>query len=122
MSTPDPLVFPTDHDGWLAFVTERPAAAVALIADIDARLAAIAEAEAVDAAEVVDLWNDADIALHRATSEVYLLSESHPDEDVRAAAEAEVQRLEALGAERLQRRELFAAVAAAEEAAVTAGL
>ena len=122
MSTPDPLVFPADRDGWLAFVTERPAAAVALIADVDARLAVIAQAEAVDAAEVVDLWNDADIALHRATSEVYLLSESHPDEDVRAAAEAEVQRLEALGAERLQRRELFAAVAAAEEAAVTAGL
>lgn len=122
MSTPDPLVFPADRDGWLAFVTERPAAAVALIADVDARLAAIAEAEEVDAAEVVDLWNDADIALHRATSEVYLLSESHPDEDVRAAAEAEVQRLEALGAERLQRRELFAAVAAAEEAAVKAGL
>ena len=122
MSTPDPLVFPADRDGWLAFVTERPAAAVALIADVDARLAVIAQAEAVDAAEVVDLWNDADIALHRATSEVYLLSESHPDEDARAAAEAEVQRLEALGAERLQRRELFAAVAAAEEAAVTAGL
>ena len=122
MSTPDPLVFPADRDGWLAFVTERPAAAVALIADVDARLAVIAQAEAVDAAEVVDLWNDADIALHRATSEVYLLSESHPDEDARAAAEAEVQRLEALGAERLQRRELFAAVAAAEEATVTAGL
>ena len=122
MSTPDPLVFPADRDGWLAFVTERPAAAVALIADVDARLAVIAQAEAVDAAEVVDLWNDADIALHRATSEVYLLSESHPDEDVRAAAEAEVQRVEALGAERLQRRELFAAVAAAEEATVTAGL
>ncbi len=70
MSTPDPLVFPTDHDGWLAFVTERPAAAVALIADVDARLAAIAEAEAVDAAEVADLWNDSDIELHPATSDV----------------------------------------------------
>ncbi|MBN9177685.1 MAG: Zn-dependent oligopeptidase [Microbacterium sp.] len=122
MSSPDALVFPTDHEGWLAFVTERPSAAVALIAEVDARLHAAGEAQTVDAAEVVDLWNDADIALHRATSEVYLLSESHPDEAVRAAAEAEVQRLEALGAERLQRPELFAAVRAADAAAASAGL
>jgi thimet oligopeptidase len=96
MSTPDPLVFPTDHDGWLAFVTERPAAAVALIADIDARLAAIAEAEAVDAAEVVD----PERRRHRAApgDERGLPPQRvAPDEDVRAAAEAEVQRLEALG-------------------------
>jgi hypothetical protein len=57
------------------------------------------------------ILNDADIALHRATSEVYLLSESHPTRTSRAAAEAEVQRLERARAERLQRRELFAAVA-----------
>ena len=132
MSFPDALAFPTDRDGWLAFVTERPAAAVARIAQADARLATIADAvegraadpEAAEkaAAEVVDLWNDADIALHQATSEVYLLSESHPDADVRAAAEAEVQRLEALGAERLQRRDLFAVVRGAAGAAASVGL
>lgn len=120
MTAPAPLVFPTDPEGWLAFVTERPTAAVALVADIDARLAS-AGAE-VDAAARLALWNDADLALRQATSEVYLLSESHPDAAVREAAEEQVQRLEALSAGRLLDRALFAALSAVDSAEASAGL
>ncbi len=106
MSAPEPLAFPTDHAGWLAFATERPAAALALVAEIDARLSG----GEVTGASVLDLWNDTDIALRRATSEVYLWSEAHPDADVRAAAEEQVQKLEAVAAGRLLDRGLFAAL------------
>lgn len=110
MTAPEPLTFPTDTDGWRAFVTERPRAAIAAVADIDARLAR-ADADGLDAAARLALWNDAELALGQATSEVYLLSESHPHAAVRAAAEENVQRLEALAAARLLERPLFDAFA-----------
>lgn len=106
MTAPAPIAFPTDHDGWLAFVTARPDAAVEIVAAVDARLA---NPEGVSVADRLALWNDADVALGGALSEVYLLGESHPDADVRAAAEANVQRLEALSAGRMLDAALFAA-------------
>ncbi|QRY42001.1 Zn-dependent oligopeptidase [Microbacterium hominis] len=109
MTAIEPLAFPTDAPGWSAFASARPAAAVALVADLDARLA---EADAdLDAATRLELWNDADLALRQATSEAYLLSEAHPDAAVRAAAEEQVQALEALSAARLLDDRLFAAFA-----------
>ena len=38
MSAPEPLVFPVDLEGWHAFATERPDAAVTAVAEIDGRL------------------------------------------------------------------------------------
>lgn len=105
----EPLAFPTDADGWRAFASGRPAAAVALVADIDARLAAAGDG--LDAVARLELWNDADLALRQATSEAYLLSESHPDAAVRQIAEGQVQTLEALSASRLLDSALFAAFA-----------
>lgn len=112
----EPLAFPTDIAGWTSFAADRPASAVAAVAAADAALKAGAGA----AADVLDRWNDADIALRRATSEAYLLSESHPDAEVRAVAEAKVQELEALSAARLLDRDLFAAVAAVDVAGLDA--
>ncbi|MGB4777448.1 M3 family metallopeptidase [Microbacterium sp.] len=112
MTAPEPVVFPTDPAGWTAFATERPTAAVAVVADVDARLVAGAD---LDAAARLDLWNDADIALQQATSEAYLLSEAHPDAAVRQVAEEQVQKLEALSASRLLDRDLFAALSDLEE-------
>lgn len=111
MSAPEPLAFPTDHAGWLAFATERPAAAIARVAEIDARLAS----GEVAGPAVLDLWNDTDIALRRATSEVYVWSEAHPDAAVRAAAEEQVQVLEAVAAGRMLDRRLFAALEGVSE-------
>ncbi|MFT3798111.1 M3 family metallopeptidase [Microbacterium sp.] len=117
MSAPEPLTFPTDADGWLAFASERPDAAIAQTAAIDARL----KAGEGDAAARLELWNDADLALRRATHEVYLLSEAHPDAAVRTAAEDQVQRLEALSAARLLDRDLFDALAAIDADAAGLG-
>ncbi|GAA3025723.1 M3 family metallopeptidase [Microbacterium dextranolyticum] len=108
MTAPAPIVYPSDVDGWLAFASDRPAAAIARVADVDARLTE-ASARGMTPEERLDLWNDADLALRQATSEVYLLSEAHPEAAVRAAAEAQVQRLEALSAGRLLERALFEA-------------
>lgn len=113
MTSPAPIAYPTDLDGWLAFVAERPAAAVELVAAVDERLTRTGDDD-MDAAARLDLWNDADLALRQATSEVYLLSESHPDAAVRAVAEERVQQLETLSAGRLLEPALFAAFAAVD--------
>lgn len=106
MSAPAPIDYPTDRDGWLAFVSERPEAAIAIVAEADARLKSEPE---LSASARLALWNDTDIAARGALSEVYLVGESHPDADVRAAAEARVQQLEALSSGRMLDRELFRA-------------
>lgn len=103
-----PLAFPTDSDGWAAFVSQRPAERIARVREIDRRLVA---GEAGSTADVLDLWNDADIALAEALSEAYLLSESHPDAEIRATAEETAQALEALQAERLLDTGLWAVFA-----------
>ncbi len=108
MTSIEPLAFPTDPDGWTAFASARPADAVALVAEIDARL--VDPDDDLDAVARLELWNDADLALRRATSEAYLLSEAHPDAAVRDIAEGQVQTLEALSASRLLDEGLFAAL------------
>ncbi len=106
MTVAAPLVFPRTHAEWLDFVSGRALAAARHVAEADARLAGATE---LAPAARLDLWDDAEFALHGALSEAHLLSESHPDADVRAAAESEVQRLEALSSRRLLDRDLFAA-------------
>ena len=113
MTAPAPIVYPTDLDGWRAFVAERPEAAISRVADVDARLGR-ADEDGLDAAARLDLWNDADLALRQATSEVYLLSEAHPDASVRGAAEERVQQLETLASGRLLDPALFAPFAAVD--------
>lgn len=113
MTAPAQIVYPTDLDGWRAFVAERPEAAISRVADVDARLGR-ADEDGLDAAARLDLWNDADLALRQATSEVYLLSEAHPDASVRGAAEERVQQLETLASGRLLDPALFAPFAAVD--------
>jgi thimet oligopeptidase len=74
----------------------------------------------MDAATRLDLWNDADLALRQATCEAYLLSEAHPDAEVRRIAEEQVQALEALSASRLLDAKLFAAFEALTDDALDA--
>lgn len=109
------LAFPTDPAEWTTFVGDRVDAAVAAVEQADAALIA----GAGTAAEALERWNDADIALAQATSECYLLSESHPDAAVRSLAEERVQELEALSASRLLNPELFAAFSRAGDGDVS---
>uniref|UniRef100_UPI0040535298 M3 family metallopeptidase n=1 Tax=Microbacterium sp. LWH7-1.2 TaxID=3135257 RepID=UPI0040535298 len=99
-----PLPFPSDAVGWAAFATERPAERIARVNEIDARLTSEA---ALTTAERLELWNDADIALAEALSEAYVVSEAHPDAEVRDIAESQVQAIESLSAGRLLNRDLW---------------
>ncbi|WZH37614.1 MAG: Zn-dependent oligopeptidase [Microbacterium enclense] len=112
ITAPAPLPLPTDAAGWTSFVTDRPATRRALIDTIDARLS---DAGDLPTAERLELWNDADIAFAEALSEAHLLSESHPDAEIRRLAEEQVQQFEALQSRRLLDRQLWKAFAEADE-------
>lgn len=109
----EPLSFPTDRDGWLALATERAAERIAQVNAVDARLTGETDLTTL---ERLELWNDAEIALSEALSVVYLLSEAHPDDAVREAAEQQVQAVEALSSARLLDRGLWTAFADADGA------
>lgn len=104
--TVEPLSFPSEPTEWIGFATDRPAAAIARVREIDARL--VGE-PALTTIERLALWNDADFALTQALSEAYLLSESHPDSAVRDVAEEQIQTIEALSTERMLDRALWLA-------------
>ncbi|MDT0181875.1 M3 family metallopeptidase [Microbacterium sp. ARD31] len=104
----EPLTFPADLDGWLAFAADRPAERRALVETIDATLREPADRGVLD---LLELWNDAELALAEALHESYLISESHPDASVRATAEAQVELTEAVSNGRLLDRRLWAAFA-----------
>lgn len=108
MTSPEPLAFPSDDAGWIAFAVERPEERMARVRRIDAQLA---DAAGLAASERLSLWNDADIALREALDEAYVLSEAHPSSEVRAAAEAQAQALEAFSAGRMLDRSLWRAFA-----------
>src|SRR5690349_13923075 len=118
MSAREPLRFPTDLDGWLNAATGHADDAIARVASLDARLTA----GAADATTALELWNEADLVLRSAANQAYVLSEAHPDAAVREAAEAAVERLDALSSSRLLDERLFAALAAHEDAALDGGL
>jgi len=111
-TAPAPLLLPPDSAGWTSFVTERPGARRSRIEAVDARLA---EADDLPTAERLELWNDADIAFAEALSEAHLLSESHPDAEIRRLAEEQVQQFEALQSRRLLDRQLWKAFSDADE-------
>jgi len=106
--TPEPLAFPTDPGAWRSFAQERPAERLARVRAIDERLRTDS---ALSVAERLDLWNDADVALLEAMNEAYVLSEAHPDAEVRAIAESQVQAVETMSSTRLLDRELWQAFA-----------
>ncbi|MFF0909611.1 M3 family metallopeptidase [Microbacterium enclense] len=116
-SEPAPLLLPADAAGWRTFVTDRPAERRARVAAIDERLS---RADDLSTSERLELWNDADLALGEALAPSHLVSESHPDAEIRAAAEAEVRELEALQAGRLLDRALWRAFADADPAGLAA--
>ncbi|MEI3846254.1 MULTISPECIES: M3 family metallopeptidase [unclassified Microbacterium] len=106
--TLQPLPFPADAAGWADFVSERPAQRIARVRELDERLKG---EPALSTADRLELWNDTELALAEALSEAYLLSEAHPDAEVRELAEGQVQAVESLSAARLLDRELWSVFA-----------
>jgi thimet oligopeptidase len=95
-SSPTPVVFPADRDGWLAFVG-RTADRIARVGAIDEQLKAD---PGLSVLERLHLWNEAEI-LFREARAAQFLSEVHPDAGVRAAAEAQVQAADTASSARL---------------------
>ncbi|MDQ1123393.1 M3 family metallopeptidase [Microbacterium trichothecenolyticum] len=113
----EPLILPTDLASWLEFAVDRPVERLERVAAIDARLVADTT---LSVRERLDLWNDADIALAEAAAPSHLLSECHPDADVRAVAEKQAQAIEAVQARRLLDRGLWGVFADADAAGLDA--
>jgi thimet oligopeptidase len=103
--------FPTDAAAWPGFlattVDDRLDEARALVARLK-------DGSPRTSAEVLDLWNDSDIAIGTASSAAHLLSEVHPDATLRAAAEERAQAAEDLVTERGLDHELWKVLAATD--------
>lgn len=113
----EPLTLPRDLDGWRTFADERPRDLLDRVTAIDLRL--ISETE-LTLRERLSLWNEADIALAEAAAPSHLLSESHPDEGVRDAAEKQAQLVDAVQSRRLLDTALWAVFSDADDAALDA--
>jgi thimet oligopeptidase len=103
----EPLALPVD--GWPGWLAER---VDGHLATARAALDQLKDGTARDTSSVLGLWNDADIALRAADGLAGLLSEVHPDPDVRALAETRSQDIDRLRTDRGLDRALFEILAA----------
>ncbi|WP_029288594.1 M3 family metallopeptidase [Cellulomonas sp. HZM] len=92
-----PTAFPTDAAGWLPYLAEAVDGGLARTRELLDRLKDGTERSTDD---VLALWNDAAVVHGGASALAHLLSEVHPDADVRAAAEEGAQASEDLATER----------------------
>ncbi|NUU19139.1 Zn-dependent oligopeptidase [Cellulomonas humilata] len=103
--------FPTDATAWPDFLATTVDARLDHARALVARLKDGAPRTTV---EVLDLWNDADVAIGTASSAAHLLAEVHPDADLRVAAEERAQAAEDLVTERGLDHELWQVLAATD--------
>lgn len=81
----EPIGFPSASDEWIAFTQERPRRRLTRIDDL---VATLCDGSDRSALESLTIWNDLQIDLTAVRNEAELLSEVHPDRDVREAMEA----------------------------------
>lgn len=103
----EPLVLPTAD--WKRFVTER---ADATLGEARQVVAQLKDGAPRTAPETLELWNLGETATMNAASFTELLSEVHPDADVRKIAEDRMQDAAAFVTERDQDRDLYEVFAA----------
>lgn len=113
--TPEPLALPTA--AWTDWLVGRVTTELQTVHDLLDRLK---DGTARSTAEVLALWNDADIALRSAGSAAGLFIEVHPDADVRARAEALAQDVDRVGTDRGLDRALYDVVAATDPSGLDA--
>lgn len=111
------LTFPIDNAGWLSFINDHAAEAVDTIGAADSAI----KAGDLTAEAAVEKLGEAYTAGKSALSRAYLLSETHPDAEVRAAAEGQAQALESLMSTRGLDVDLFAALERFEGADLAPG-
>ncbi len=109
----EPLALPSaEWPDWLGdYVRGRLRTAAETVAQLKA-------ATPGDPAGVLELWNDADIALRGADSAAHLFAEVHPDPGVRGPAEELVQEVDRARTARDLDRDLYDSVAATDSASL----
>jgi thimet oligopeptidase len=112
----EPLPLPAD--GWDSWLTARVDGLLQTTRDV---LGELKDGTPRATAEVLDLWNDADIALRGADSLTSLLSEVHPDAELRSLAEQRAQDVDRLRTDRGLDRALYDVVDATDPAGLDAG-
>ncbi len=110
-----PLALPADR--WSDWLTTR---VDTLLHTTRERLDELKNGTGRTATEVLELWNDADIALRGADSVCQLLSEVHPDPEVRTLAEQRAQDIDRLRTDRSLDRAVFDVLAATDAAELDA--
>ena len=103
----DALHLPTDN--WIDWLRERVTTA---LDQARQDLAALKDGAPRDTEAVLELWNDADIALGNAGALAGMLAQVHPDEDVRKLAEDSDQDVNRVQTERGLDRALYEVLAA----------
>ena len=108
-----PLTMPDSPDGWEDWLSERCGGQ---LATARAMVGAIKNAPPADAATLLRSWNDVSIALNNAMSAASLISQVHPQEELRSQAEAAEQEGNQLSTDLSLDRDLFQIFAAADPA------
>ncbi|HWJ86381.1 MAG TPA: M3 family metallopeptidase [Cellulomonas sp.] len=114
---PAPTTFPTDPATWPEFLATSVDAGLAQGRELIDRLK---DGTPRTTSEVLELWNDADIAIGTASARAHLFAEVHPDAAIREAAEASAQAAEDLLTERGLDHELFQVLAGTDAAGLDA--
>ncbi|WP_029898260.1 M3 family metallopeptidase [Nocardia brasiliensis] len=113
--SPQPLALPSaEWSEWLADYVDDGLATAART------LTRLKDGAARDTAEVLGLWNDADIALRGVDAAAGLFVEIHPEGEVRGLAEELVQRIDRARTDRGLDRGLYDVVAATDAAGLDA--
>jgi thimet oligopeptidase len=104
--------FPGLEQPWTDWLSERVDTALVTTRD---RLDTLKDGTARTSAEVLELWNQADVALDGASALVGAFAEVHPDEAVRTIAEEREQEISRLRTDRSLDRALYDVIAATDE-------
>ncbi|MCU1659821.1 MAG: peptidase [Pseudonocardiales bacterium] len=115
-AAPEPLHLPAG-DGWSPFVEERAASGLAKAREL---LDTLKDGTDRTASEVLELWNDADLAVRNVGSLVSVLAQVHPDETIRTLAEDREQDVNRFSTDRGLDRALYDVLAAADTAGLDA--
>ena len=105
---PEFVRFPAAGTSWSEWLTMRVGAGIATTRDL---LAQLKDGTARTTDEVLELWNDADLALGSAAATAHLFAEVHPDEAVRTLAEEQAQELSRIETDRGLDRDLYEVLA-----------
>jgi thimet oligopeptidase len=107
--TLSPVVLPSDPAGWSEFIEKW---ADSNLSRSTRAIATLTDGSEKSTHEVLDLWNESEIGLRNAGGFLGLLSEVHPDEEVRELAENRVQRAVKAETERGLNQDLYDVLAA----------